>query len=780
MWFRSLHIHTWPFLLSLIAFRAYAGLPFGVQSNDGDVASAYATSMIYDSTIDRLYLTGSTYGQFFDPAASSPTKMEDRDCFMAALQLPRTQDPRGPTWLRRQAYGDASALETCSDITFSINDNSREFHVVGHTTSRPNMTNSNSNETADIYGMVLDLNLNLDLKGGSVLSSKTSQYPVAVISDNLMTDIDVYVLSIEAELPYRGSAYETFILDQYSLQPNPSMADAFLPPRFAGGYAGRLSRLRTQHGSNSSERIELWTKPLELEGPGTIFTSSLIQHPMGGLLVAGFTDGTSSDFGSTERDGSVDGFITGIDPADGSTVHSMRLRSQTNSSDRIYGLCIDHNRESSDVFVVGMTDDTNSFAGDQVTSTKGSYKAFMLKLDARDFSLKWASELRALPPLGSTAPTEIYALACAVTEDDNNVYMAGTIKNGATITLDGTNPATESYGKDDVFVVQLNTEDGTLNYVKQLGSSQKDGLATGNSVAVDKDGNGILLINTMGSMLRQKRSMGEGMTTEVAVVSIDRYTGEHVPLMSETATPVTAPPPQNQSANTDGSSPELVNTTAHTATNNTAETAPNNNETKGWITWWPQTGSTANATNDSAATGSGGEPYRKKNILIAAIVFLVFVITCSTVFVVCMRHKAKDKRRSLETADQRQSLVKDDSVFIESNLNRIMKEAEYRAAYLQDDHSLAASFVSGKTLRGPPDHKDKLESYNDTLLRLQPSQDDISVYSRRSRRKEKGQRERIPSRIGSFSSRISGIDFDDYDGAEVKSTHDSNSNRLWM
>ena len=51
---------------------------------------------------------------------------------------------------------------------------------------------------------------------------------------------------------------------------------------------------------------------------------------------------------------------------------------------------------------------------------------------------------------------------------------------------------TSSSGSDDIFVAQLQGASGSLNWIRQVGSSEKDTLAHGDGLAVDAMGNAVL------------------------------------------------------------------------------------------------------------------------------------------------------------------------------------------------------------------------------------------------------------------------------------------------
>jgi hypothetical protein len=246
---------------------------------------------------------------------------------------------------------------------------------------------------------------------------------------------------------------------------------------------------------------------------------------------------------SSATDRSMHGFVTMMDASTG-MVRLSRMVSSTTSgtSVRVLGMCQERTLAGSVaptfLYVVGMTDGTLS--KNYSNSKVGVHEAFIQKIDAATLSPLWTKQVGAKrfnSTTGMSAPGSIHGLACAVTPNGTHVYMAGTVLNGASIVMDGerTN-ATASSGRDDLFAIQLEAINGSVVYVKQLGTTHDDRLATGEALVCDKHGNAILLGNTRGSFVSGGTSVD--LANNMVLISLEHLTGDHVEIeRQETRTP---------------------------------------------------------------------------------------------------------------------------------------------------------------------------------------------------------------------------------------------------
>lgn len=276
----------------------------------------------------------------------------------------------------------------------------------------------------------------------------------------------------------------------------------------------------------------------------------------GPTIDGGITDISTTDTTTFTRHG----FVTVLDADTGLVLRTKTVVSPANtkttaaataaSTVRVLGLCheqpftvqVDSNSRQF-IYIIGITDGylDNNGASSSPTPQVGVFQAFLQKMEASTLQAVWTTQLSAAiyssgnstsastAMMMASAAGSIHGMSCAVTPDGNQVYMAGTVLNGAAIVSplgDGTTNATTSFGRDDMFVAQLEASDGSVRFIKQLGTSQDDRLATGEALVCDKYGNAILLGNTRGSFLIPEGK--QGLTSDVVLLSVDRVTGNHV------------------------------------------------------------------------------------------------------------------------------------------------------------------------------------------------------------------------------------------------------------
>merc|ERR1712107_834237 len=85
-----------------------------------------------------------------------------------------------------------------------------------------------------------------------------------------------------------------------------------------------------------------------------------------------------------------------------------------------------------------------------------------------------------------------------------------------------------SLGNDDVWVTQLNTEDGSLKWIKQIGSSGNYRISRTNGVTADLDGDCIIYGETDGELYRSKKDDIDPSHTDIFLVKLDKADGTYV------------------------------------------------------------------------------------------------------------------------------------------------------------------------------------------------------------------------------------------------------------
>jgi hypothetical protein len=217
----------------------------------------------------------------------------------------------------------------------------------------------------------------------------------------------------------------------------------------------------------------------------------------------------------------MNGFLTTFDIDTGGIIDTVRLVDFQDV--RIYGAC--HDDQS--LYVAG-TKQGSAFA----------YVAKFDNIDALDTPPIWSQQMK--------VTTTVDQVKCAITNDGAVLYVAGTVTDGGNM-IDAGNSA----GGDDIFVAQLSSVSGDINWRKQIGTSGDERLG---SLAVDDSGNAILYGDTTGSMYREKN----GSFADLFLFSVSRLNGEYEPLNQPSPTdgkpPASEPPAAGQDQNV-GSNP---------------------------------------------------------------------------------------------------------------------------------------------------------------------------------------------------------------------------------
>jgi len=281
------------------------------------------------------------------------------------------------------------------------------------------------------YGIVMNVEeAGLELSAGYILQSSAMQYTVAITGSD--EDNDIFVVAVETNDEFKGSAYEDYLMDQFTLQPDPALLGSFFPPRVGDGFTAYLARVgplgegttgsitlvdgttMTSNQSSASQSqpdptrwTPRWSAGFTPRSSDNVYVSSLIKKESQSIFVAGF----NSTINGGER--YTDSFIVSVDPQSGKTLQSKRLRSKSGSIYMVFDLCTATGGSSS-IFAVGIQDDD--------ASAPGSYRAVLMKLDTQSLEIQWEKQIRALSTKSEKA--QIYGLSCAVSSDNEVVYVA--------------------------------------------------------------------------------------------------------------------------------------------------------------------------------------------------------------------------------------------------------------------------------------------------------------------------------------------------------------------
>jgi hypothetical protein len=312
----------------------------------------------------------------------------------------------------------------------------------------------------------------------------------------------------------------------------------------------------------------------------------------------------------------------------------------------------------------------------------------------------------------------IHGMACAVTPDGEQVYLAGTAENGATVNLDGSAAATSSAGKDDIFVAQLQSSNGEVIWVKQMGTKEDDSLAHGRGIVCDKDGHAIILGNTRGSFLQEKPPERVGTTNDMMIIMVDRTTGEHMEPIDNKA-PITANVanediPETQVKEEDNVTNEIPETEVNEdGSGLQSENQPDVDPPL------PQTDSPSEDSPDRPAVQKLTKYKSNDTALVVALMLLLqtfFVGLIMLVYIRCKRNRCRPKRR-----------VGTHSHHLDETQSSTGGGSKSNSIYHEDGDCDQASFMSGITLRPMPSHHGPIDTSRDTLLRLEPTVEPFTI-----------------------------------------------------
>ncbi|KAL7469975.1 hypothetical protein ACHAXS_010224 [Conticribra weissflogii] len=305
------------------------------------------------------------------------------------------------------------------------------------------------------------------------------------------------------------------------------------------------------------------------------------------LIVAGTTAGMGSAFGTNvdqaallSQDGKaprrfdLDGFLMKINPETGAFVgrdkfdsttssftntHSHRVESFPNQDDIVTGLCstplrqVGMQTKMRYIYVVGSTSGElpalvdgvrdNNFLS-TLSDQEGSdgMEAFLFKIDLDTMDPVWTVQLGAFFPR-MNIKGDAYGYGCAVSPLGDEVFFTGIVKGSSVVTDFSSSDAggNDANGGTDIFVASYNTENGSRNFLRQVGSKRDDFPSRGNGgITTDRMGNAILTGDTRGSIMR-KRDAAEykyGHSSNIAasdvfIMSFESKTGLHADILDD-------------------------------------------------------------------------------------------------------------------------------------------------------------------------------------------------------------------------------------------------------
>ena len=268
--------------------------------------------------------------------------------------------------------------------------------------------------------------------------------------------------------------------------------------------------------------------------------------------------------GTTRKDGKngyteLDGFVTKLIPpapspvpdystvTDSSTIETegknptKRIDSTTGRDETVTAICLPPPNPNTGVithaFIVGSI--ANSMS-DSNPSGKDPSTAYILMMKLDDMSTIWKQRIPSIHPNGIGG--DVLGEGCAVSTDGKTVYLAGTIDGGSALNTGSKNnlsnpsnpnsvPVKPVGGISDIFVVSYDVVFGNIKWAKQFGTVHEDKLARGGGVAVDNDGNVIVMGSTRGPLQRyrtieERRNLqAERLASDIFVMNLSGEDG---------------------------------------------------------------------------------------------------------------------------------------------------------------------------------------------------------------------------------------------------------------
>lgn len=546
--------------------------PIGFQSGP-DPGPSYGGSIVFRPDTNRIYITGSTYGNYFKSNngddVNTITTSGQSSCFLGIAELPGTgKDDGSMKWVHSKQW-ESSVPEACNVIQVDNNPNNlpenntdiqEKLYLLGYTATNGIMEPLRMESTfpADQYGMIMDVDIvdqpignspiSTTFWGGRILQDGPVQYPIDMTIDN---EGNLYVVSLQTYdskpstttrspnqmAKQMVSPLETPLGDEYNM-----LVEQFLYDN-PGYDDGKGIPADSANVPLDTTIVDNWRKPYgPTNGSGGVIVSG-VMHLGGLLVIVGSTAGHSPVFGndittnSDDPDKSVKGFITKLIPESGSYYQFVvdngapeserekqpaHKRSATSimsfdaKDDFIMGMCSSQT-DPDNFYIVGTTEGQMDKGMNMLV--KGEIHAFLTKVNLWTLLPVWTKQIGGNP----LTKDVVRGMACAVTADGKDVYLAGVVENGGSLSLYDQ----ESKGKDDIFILQTSADDGALRFLRQIGTSGNDRLSSG-GLTTDELGNAILMGNTDGSFFRSRQFDQETEESDdIFIMTVTRNTGNY-------------------------------------------------------------------------------------------------------------------------------------------------------------------------------------------------------------------------------------------------------------
>jgi hypothetical protein len=505
-------------LITSVMTTGVSGL--GAFQSGPNVGALYAGGISFLPGSSQLMVTGITYDNNGD------VPLGQCACFIARFDADMLQNDA----LRASLVGSGQILEACHSVSIMDNNPTQDFVVAGH--SDPGGMYGFA-DVASGFLMAMQTQ-DFSVVAGTAIESTQVSYPISIIADSWAGV--VYVASLTSTSLDLNPSYNQ-IVSQYS-QPN------WLKYRKYG--TSFEMTLEKVNFDGSTDMTSAWSTnfPIDTDANGDkpdvylggmILKQSTTAGPI--LIVAGSTRGMGTGYGAAEGN-DEDGYISVINPTSGTlldvsdgSLNRNNVRIGTAQDDIIGGICDDPTDPNS-FYIVGGT--KGSMATMDVAPPAGSLSAYVQKVSLSTLSEVWTVQWGALSPSGGAGITTAVALECMTTMD-GLVYVAGVVQGGAAISQQ------TSKGGDDIFVAQLTTLSGSVNWIQQLGSEGNEYVGRGEALALDSQSDLVVFGDTDGNFYRYRDDDDSG-TSDVFLVTLDKADGSYPPT-GDSLDPVPTPSP---------------------------------------------------------------------------------------------------------------------------------------------------------------------------------------------------------------------------------------------
>lgn len=431
----------------------------------------YAGGIAYDAASDQAIIVGVTYTD------TSGKLIDQPSCLIARIEIES---------METKAYnilGTDGILEACRGVAITPANNILSSTVVVVGNSEDGGLFNDDDDLQIGFGMSLSGD-DLSLQQGASLFSAAIPYPEAVITDGSV----IYVASMNS-----NDRTENIQEVGSSGFPNWTYRN-----KYGKGFTMAVEKL------NLADYSSIWSQnyPIQAESDGTlnsVFVGGLILKS-DRLIAVGSTRAKGEAYGPAEGD-DTDGFITILDPNTGQLLSGVKNNARIGSAaDDVVSEICDIPQDPSSFIIIGATKgDVGGIRGGAGVP-EGSLQWFAKKINMEYLNEEWTIQGGAIFP-NTNLPTSAFAVGCAVR--DNVVYVGGTVENGAQL-FDGSGTPQQSMGGNDVFVAQLDLNDGSINWVSQIGSVGDDQLARNSAITTDKNGDVLIYGDTTGPFYRER------------------------------------------------------------------------------------------------------------------------------------------------------------------------------------------------------------------------------------------------------------------------------------